>query len=184
MPARIINSYVAETGGELVSLEEAKEFCYVDFDDQDNQFLTFISAARRHIEKRTSRSLIEKNVITNIDVVFRTGPISKNVPFAPIAEIRSVSYKACPFAQSKDITGGDYYTVIGESEPAVVFNKAGLYTLTYTAGYTENNLPADLKTAWLQLIAAMYENRGEINGEKALIAENLIRPFIRTTWLG
>lgn len=189
MPAIITNyDVLSESSTELITVQEAKDFMYVDFADQDNQVATFLLAARRHIEKRTSLSLKGKSLRVVIKVGMRgCESIPKNLPYGPVVlPITKLEYQSCIRSAKKDITSDitKHISITGDMFPRIEFFEDGVYTFQYSAGYTTANLPPDLKTAWLNYIAAMYENRGDVVGDKAKLAEMLITPHKRVGWLG
>jgi hypothetical protein len=145
---------------EPVSLEEAKKFLQIGYDDDDTLFAMFIKSAREWVEKMTGCSLITRTVACKIEICD-----SLELPYGPINTMPTVPEG-----------------IVKEDGPFTVVKGYGEYSVSYTAGYgsAENPLPASLKLAILQRIAALNENRGDADKSNfSEIAKSSLQPFKR-----
>lgn len=136
---------------EPVSLEEAKSYCRVSSDSEDDLFAILIASAREAVEVATGLSLIPKTIIA----YFNNVGGNFELPFGPI-NVASIEL----YDMGQDgiqILPADYI-LVGDRFPKLVFPKYADLKAEYTAGYSE--VPADLKLAILDQISYDYENRG------------------------
>lgn len=164
---------------EPVTLEQAKEACRVDFDEDDALLTRMISQCRRVIENFCNISIVSKQVSVVMDLITRTelplGPVSGDI----------ISFK--------DRNGNDidtsFYRVSGISFKAIEPLSHFLYnsTLVYNTGYAV--VDEDLKLAILSEISFRYENRGDsiqnrqgVNPGVCYDAVVLADPYKREAW--
>lgn len=139
---KYIGQNSAITGGEPVSLAEAKEWCRIDIDDDDTLIQMLITACRIMCEKAANLSFIPRTVTATI--LNRLGYI--NLPYGPVTG--TITYTE----DDDDLTAITDFNIRTSHEDRVI--------ATYTAGYSV--LPKNLKTALLNQIAWSYENRGDV----------------------
>ena len=142
-------SFSAESPTEPVLLQEAKDWCRIDVADDDTIITSLIKAARIMCENYANLSFINRTVTAKI----KNGLGGFNPPFGPLVEITSA-------------TDSD-----GNAITDFKFDCAysGNVTVVYTAGYT--TLPVNLKTAVLNQIAFLYENRGDVRLQSGMSEE-------------
>lgn len=147
-----------------VTVEEAKAYCRVDFDNEDQLFQRLIASATDYAEKYTGISFITRTVEAYLD-----SSICTELPYGPHQSIVSV------FNVNSDNTLGDEvpvgsYVVSGFDYLSVcsAYNRFKLsqysrlfkVRVTYVAGFGDAALvPEAIKTAILKEVAELYENR-------------------------
>jgi uncharacterized phiE125 gp8 family phage protein len=153
---------------EPITLQEAKDYLRVDFNNDDALISTLITAARQFIEKLTRRSIAVATWEMSLDE-FPQGEII--IPLPPLKTINSISY-------IKDGTPQTFndYEVDDYSQPARIKgewpetdNVLNAVKINFDAGY--DTVPEPLKQAILLLISHWYENREPVttNGSPANI---------------
>lgn len=135
----VISVSFSDEGSEPVTLQEAKDWCRIDVSDDDTLITSLIKAARIICEKYSGLSFVSKTVTA----ILVNGLGNIELPYGPVAS--EVAYYDM---DETELTDFDI------SEPACDRIEA-----VYSAGY--ETLPANLKTAVLNQIAWMYENRGD-----------------------
>ena len=147
----VIDSTITETGypTEPVTLDEAKAYARVQVDDaaQNALFELWIQSAREYIEASTGLSLVPKAIVATLSnpqggIELPYGPVTGTVTWA-------------------DVNGNvPTVTTRGNAFPMVPL-PFDIYIATYTAGYTTDTIPRDLKVAILNMVVSWYENRGD-----------------------
>ena len=128
-----------ESATEPVTLQEAKDWCRIDVSDDDSLITELIKGARYICELYSNISFIERTVTAII--VNGLGRI--NLPYGPVTS--EVAYYD---EDEVELTDYSLKTADDCRVQAV-----------YSAGYEA--LPKNLKTALLNQILWMYENRGD-----------------------
>jgi hypothetical protein len=129
-----------ESTTEPVTLQEAKNWCRVDINDDDAIITALITAARIVCENYANLSFIERTVTAKI----HNGLGNITLPFGPVVgDITSITD-----IYDTPLTDYTLQTPYGTD-----------LTVVYDAGYA--TLPENFKTAILCQIAWMYENRGD-----------------------
>lgn len=181
--ARVKTDLVAEP----VSLQDAKDFMEIDFDDFDALITRLIKAARISSEKFTGLAYGKKE----IELVSNQSKV--NIPYAPFKEIvtlvdkdgnaiSSDNYELFGF-DTPQITVGlscypenydPYYDILGTA--LRTYNQ---WTLTYLTGYYEivaeeevNTLPEDLKSAICMRVETAFKYRADATNEQVNKAIN------------
>lgn len=147
----VIDSTITETGypTEPVTLDEAKAYARVQVDDaaQNALFELWIQSAREYIEASTGLSLVPKAIVATLSNP--QGGIE--LPYGPVTG--TVTWE--------DVNGNvPTVTTRGYQFPMVPL-PFDIYIATYTAGYTTDTIPRDLKVAILNMVVSWYENRGD-----------------------
>ena len=145
----VLSASFSEEGGEPVTLQEAKDWCRIDVTDDDTLITSLITAARIICENYANLSFIERTVTAKI----KNGLGGIQLPYGPV--ISEVA-----FYDDEDVELTDYLLKDGDSNEV---------TAIYNAGYEA--LPENLKTAILNQIAWMYENRGNAKIASSLTEE-------------
>lgn len=137
---------IAAPGEEPVSLAEAKAWCRIDSNDEDDLVSALIAAARLQVESETRRALVTQSWRLTLDC-----PRGRLVvlPIAPVSDVTSVTADDADLDVSLQ---GDAVLLPGEGYQQLVID--------YTAGYgAAADVPADLRQAVLALVGYWYENR-------------------------
>ena len=164
---QILDYWFNEDSGEPtepVTLEEAKNFCKIDVDDDDTLITSLITAARRMCEDYTNIGFINREVTA----VINNGNGGSYLPYGPIGEILSIT----------DNDGAELEADIqGVQWKQVVSPRLERMTVVYSGGYEV--LPNDLKTALLNVIMWLYDNRSQGTTEMGPIAPMILNPVKR-----
>jgi len=138
---------VNTVGDELVTLEEAKNYCRIDTSADDTLIELLIASARQQIESYLSRDIVAKDRSLFLD--YTDGNIY--LPWGPIDIVTAVYIDS---AMTTD------FTTIGIKEINVLLGSgpAKLVQVLYT---TLGMNDAAIKQAMLQLISTLYENRAD-----------------------
>jgi uncharacterized phiE125 gp8 family phage protein len=135
---------------EPVELAEAKTWCRVKFDHEDDVITGLISAARAMLEKYCSKNLVSRDMTVLMEI---NSPLDVDLPYGPVTAITEVKRKV-PFQTDEVLETTEYELTAGK----VNFRAPGTYEVTYTAGY--ETLPMDLKMDMQRLVGWMFQNRG------------------------
>jgi hypothetical protein len=146
---------LADAVVEPVSRTDAKNWMRIDYTSDDSLIDNLISSARKHLELLTGRSLTNKLIRANIQL---TGTVPNvwmvDLPYSPLNCVDEVVMKTG--IMSETLTKNEEYEVIGGK---VWLYSQGYYDIKYQAGYGE--LPPDLVSDILTLVAWSYQNRGK-----------------------
>ena len=150
---------------EPVSVELAKLHARVEISDDDALIASYIKAARERAEHETERALAPAEFCSYLDE-FPDGGIK--IPRPPINAVSSVQYvDASGVLQTIDSAD---YALDDAQEPAwllpaygytwpTTLDVANAVRVTFTAGYTADACPAQVKSYILAVVAAMYAQR-------------------------
>lgn len=147
--AVLSTTFTDGTVTEPVTLQEAKDWCKIDVSDDDALINALITAARIMCENYANLSFIKRTVTAKI----KNGLGGFVAPYGPVI--------GTPTA--KDSDGND----IADFDFDCAY--PGKVTVIYQAGY--ETLPQNLKTALLNQIGFLYENRGDVRLQSGLIEE-------------
>jgi uncharacterized phiE125 gp8 family phage protein len=165
------------TGIEPVQLDEVKEFLRVDYDADDVLLTSLITQSREIIERYLNISIPLSTLI-----VEASPRVELQLPYGPVLNIDSVT----------DRDGNDVYyewngfviTFEGNSfSPTQPERPAYVETITtYDSGYAI--VPAGLKLAVMEVIAYLYENRGDTSSITLLLNQNKnLDPYRQKIWI-
>lgn len=137
---------------EPVTLAEAKLQLIMTFTDDDAYINTLIKSCRQSLEKFTGLSLVEKLITWHVNNSRGGGEF----PYGPVRAIAS-------FKDSEDtvLTSPDGYELSGLDFKTIKSPHSELLKVTYIAGFTSANFPADLKLELMKMITWEYEHRGD-----------------------
>jgi hypothetical protein len=137
---------------ELLSAATVKDRLKIETTDEDTMIGLLISEGRSLIEQYTGLSIgeQERTVVADLESEYK-------LPYPPIDEMSTVLLKDTTYAASTD------YTIDGVLFKSFIPDYAGRWKITYSCGYTSENLPGGLKNAWIDLVGYMYENRGDMS---------------------
>jgi uncharacterized phiE125 gp8 family phage protein len=172
-------------GAEPVTVAEAKAWCRIERDDEDELIAALVTAARETVERETRTVLAKRAFRIALDGV----PADRTiwVPRTPIGAVTAVtSYGAdgaptsFPTASARPdrLCGAD---VLRLSE-AVAAAAANGIEVEFTAGFEPGNVPEACRLAVKQIVAASYELRGAVApdmqpGVFPRAARELVAPF-------
>ncbi len=152
------------TGTPSLTLTEVKNFIRVDYNEDDTLLDNLILQSMDLIENYLDRSMVESDVILTA-----SGRTELILPLAPIDTITSI----------KDADGNELdYTYDGLS---VKLKSTGTFTVEYST--TANN-EGGLTLGWMEVIAYMYENRGDDTPITSILYTNAnLLPFRNKLWV-
>lgn len=171
---------------EPVTLDDAKLHLKVDTSDDDALIARLITAARARAEWHTGRALNTQSWILWLDSWPECGVIE--IPLPPLQNVASVT----TYALDDSTTALDpaTYQVDMASAPARLTLRSTVLppdnlraidsvAVAFTAGYGDaaDDVPAGFRAAILELIAFLYEHRGEAPAELPLDVLALLAPF-------
>jgi len=151
---------VSPTISSIISSSYVKNYLKVDGSEDDTLIDNLIAAAVTDIEEYLWRGFGESTWELELDEWIDEIVIRKN----PIQSVSSVTYWDTDNA-SQTLATSEYKVFKGVPGLIILDSKPGLYDridavkVTFTAG--ESTVPESIKTAVLQMVAHMYENRGE-----------------------
>ena len=167
---------------EPVTLAEAKLHLKLDTADDDALVTTLITAARARAEWHTGRALITQGWTLWLD----TWPGIVTLPLPPLQSVTSVT------AYARDDTASivdPASTIVDHAAnrlarkqscaPPSDLRRINAVAIAFTAGYgaAATDVPAPLREAILELIAFLYENRGEAPAELPVDCLALLAPY-------
>jgi uncharacterized phiE125 gp8 family phage protein len=161
-------------GTEPITLDEAKQQCYILTSNTDtdieNLLDAYRSAARQYAENRTWLSILEKTYEYKLDS-FPQGIIE--LPRPPVISVDSIEY--VDTSENTQTLSDSKYRVDTDSYPARIENvddnwpetedQIDAVTITFKAGFTSNTKPdtqEDINTAMKMLIKYWYDNRDAV----------------------
>ena len=152
------------TGTDDLTLEEAKTFMRVDFDEEDELITNLISQARNLIEVYTNRSLIESGVIAVLSA--RKEYIPSYGPVYLIVDLKD-----------KDGNAVDYEW----DGLKLTFKTKDTLTLRYD---TKPDNTFGLMLGWKETVSYLYENRADTSNIGLILYYNQnLMPFRRSIWI-
>jgi len=171
---------------EPVTLADAKLHLKVDTSDDDALITDLITTARSRAEWHTQRALNTQGWILWLDCWPPCGVIE--IPLPPLQSVTSVTVYALD--DSAKVLDPATYQVDAVSAPARLTLKSTVspptnlrainaVAIAFTAGYGDDadDVPAGFRAAVLELIAFLYEHRGEAPAEFPIDALALLAPF-------
>jgi uncharacterized phiE125 gp8 family phage protein len=169
---------------EPVSLDEAKAHLKVDTSDDDALITRLIAASRARAEWHTGRAFVTQSWILWLDCWPGCEPVG--LPLPPLQSVTSVTSYAVDDSATvldasryqADIAGGRVALKPGAALPANL-RRLNAAAIGFTAGYGDaaDDVPALLRQAVLDIVADLYTNRGDGDGELPLAALALLAPY-------
>ena len=154
MPYSYLNDYTLTDVTpvvEVITVAEAKQYCRVNNNVEDDLFDDLIAQSREAVEKAANISIIPKTAI----VWFNNEAGNFELPFGPI-DIETV--KVYDDNQNGIELTSPTLKLIGDKYPKVAFPLYANLRAEYETGYAV--CPTELKIAMLDQINYGYENRG------------------------
>jgi len=180
---------LAQSGPELVSLQEAKAHLRVEDGASDVVIDGMVSAAREWVERVTRRVLVETTFRLDLCGWPRAGVITLPVP--PLKTLTSVQY--IDDAGVLQTLASDQYQSVNPTGPAApratlqpaygvswpsVRSQPNAVQITFTAGYAADAFPRVLKVAILLLLTHLFEHRGDASQEMPSAVKVLLAPYV------
>lgn len=152
---------------EPVSVDEAREHCRIDYDDEDALLAAYITAAREYAETVTRRTLISSTWDHTLDR-FPAGGGAIRLPFPPLIEVEGVYY-IDPDGETQTLDPGAYQWD-ARQEPGLVMpapgyswpatrRMPGAVWIRYRAGYPNGVIPGGVRVAILLMVGHWFANR-------------------------
>lgn len=163
--ARAITS---EPSVEPVTLNEARDFMRVDYDDDDALIKELIKAARRHAENVTERAFINQTWTLGLDCFWGSSVLY--LPRPPLSSVTSITYvdtdgnsqtvAASTYSVDTTHEPGRVWLAYGQTWPTPRAERNAV-TVTYVAGYgaAASSVPETARIAIKMMVSDMYENR-------------------------
>lgn len=175
---------ITPTTVEPVTISDAKLHLKVDTSDDDALITRLITAARARAEWHTGRALNTQGWILWLDCWPQCGIVE--IPLPPVQSVSSVTVYAPD--DSATVLDPATYQVDAASTPARLTLKSAAplnmramnaVAVAFTTGYGDaaTNVPAGFRAAILELIAFLYEHRGEAPAELPADMLALLAPF-------
>ena len=158
---------------EPVTTADVKAFAKIDTGTTDDAIITYlITTARQQSEDFTGISIVPRTVTAVINN--SCGGIF--LPYGPVKAITSITDQ-----DGNILAVNDDYKLSGTTFPQMIYPKWDRLTLVYTTGY--DTLPQEIKTAILQQVFYLYENRGEsaVISRSGVVAELTLSPQAKST---
>lgn len=170
----------------LVSMQDCKEYLQVDPSDTDTESLIgyLMQSVSRLFKETTGRSLIQEEITEYHDgdgtdcVMLRSAPVSSTA-----ANIAVYLDNSRDFDSDSQISGSSLFVSPDTGE---VHYNGGYFDrgqnnikVVYTAGYTQANIPHDLRIAALEALGAIWKRRQE----KRFDVTSSSRGDVNTTYL-
>ncbi len=161
----IISQLVTPPEAEPVTLAELKAQLRVDHGDEDAIIEAKISAARRHVEDLTGRTL----ALATYEFFLDGFPAAEiEVPRSPLVSVDSVNFVA-PNGSEVTVSPSEYEVDTASPTGWIVphagfswpetMKRINAVRIRFVAGYAPDDVPGSLKEAILQLAAWWYEQR-------------------------
>ena len=193
---------------EPITLTEAKAHLAIDSADFDILLAGFIKGVRAHLERTLGRALVAQTWELRLPNFPAFGD-AIDIPIPPLQSVESIKYLDT-FAETVTLAPAGYQVFsVGAEQPGGVAPAYGLswpevrrtpesVTIRFTSGYPDDgasppdlaaNVPADLKTAMLSMVADLFAHRESVSAEdlsavpmpavpKALIAPYKVWKFV------
>ena len=138
----------AETGAEIITIEECKNFIRIDTSADDTLLGIMITAARKNAEALIGRDIVSKERTMWVGLWENFIDERINLLFGPVDEVTAVGLN-----DDTPLT----FEVYGIKDKSVKLNQiAQNFTIDYTTTGMNDSL---LKQALLQIVSTYYDNR-------------------------
>lgn len=154
------------TTPDVITTEDAKEYCRVDFTEDDSLFQQLIASSRERLQRYTCRVFLKSNCV------------------AIYAQECGGDRILLSYSDSIVLDGSSPYTglLLGES---IIKTEDQEVVLEYEAGYVPGSIPEWMQQAVLIDVAYRYENRGDIGATSGINEElkEYLKPFVNWSLL-
>lgn len=152
------------TSAPTLTLDEVKAFIRVDFDTDDDLITSMIDQSRDLIEQYTNSSMVDSDI-----VLIASKRESLVLPYSPVNVITSIV--------DIDDNAIDYTY----DKLTVELKATTTFTVTYS---TTGTVPDGLKLGWLEIMAYLYEQRGDTSQIALILYYNKnLMPYRRKIWI-
>lgn len=148
----VLDVKITDTGAEPCTLAEAKNWCKIELaiTEEDALITELIKTARLLCEGFTNVSFVEKT----IEAIVNNSLGGIELPYGPLKTFTSLINE-----DGETLVLNTDYKLQGVLFKTIQTPCDSYLKATYVAGYT--TLPTNFKTAVLQQVAYLYENRGD-----------------------
>ncbi len=193
---------VTEPDGEPVDLETAKLHLRVTGDSEDTLIKLYIRSARKWVEERTHRSMLDQTWELSGDDFPRAAPFQIMLPLGRASKVNNIKYFD-EAAAEKTLTGPtsaspgtDYQEDLNNESgprirptpandwPSVETDRLAAVTVQFVSGYgpKASDVPPGLITGLLYRLTDLYEFRGSIDGAGTENAKAEVDAYRLNTW--
>jgi hypothetical protein len=153
---------------EPVTLTEAKNFCKIDISTDDDLINILITAARQMCEAYTGVGFVQHNAVA----VLNNSNGDIYIPYGPMVEIISIEDNV-----GRTLVLDLDYTIGGNEFKRLRTPYANNITIDYITGYS--TLPEALKTALLNQVYYLYDNRAAATDDISPISKIILNLYKR-----
>lgn len=165
------------TGSEPITLDEAKSWMRVDDTNDDTLITALITQTRELVEEYLNTSIVQTTLV--LDATARKELL---LPYGPVVTITTVQDQE---GEDVDYTYNGFYIDFGDVGTISVTGGDTTYVdtvTTYDAGVS--TIPSGLKLGMLEVIAWLYENRGDDTGFMMMLERNTnLAPYRQKIWV-
>lgn len=150
LPRQVVRPYIVtveQTSSLFVTLQEAKDYTRIDGTMEDNIVEILIDGALEDFEKHTGKLLFQREVFAK----YKTEEYENNLwlPWLPVIDIINVEKNG----DEVDFELREY---------GIELDAFGEIDVTYVAGLTDGDVPAQAKLGALKWIASNYDDRENV----------------------
>lgn len=155
----------------LLPLATVKDRLRISGTDNDDVLTALISETRSLIEGWCSCSIGQQTKVL-------TGYLTHDfdLPYGPVISLTTVTKENGSYTYDAQTVNDDYRYI---NDSFIVLGD-GNYSITYEAGYVEDDIPQGLINAWIELIVWCYVNRGDTNEQVPAMLKKKLNPYKRT----
>lgn len=157
-----------ESVTEPITLAEAKNFCKIDISTDDDLIEALITTARQLCEAWTGVGFVVHDAIA----IINNSNGDMYLPYGPTGEITKVTND-----NGTELVADETYFLSGNVFKRILRPKENNLTIEYSTGYA--TLPNVLKTALLNAVYFLYDNRSQSTDDIGPIAKTLLNPYKR-----
>lgn len=146
----------------IITLEELKTHLKITGSSLDTELQSVVDVANKYVETYCDRIFEETEYEEILD---GTGTNALILTHRPVTEITSIyTYDEEVLEREDNLSDGYYYKNL---DTGLIFNVCpwprcrGCIVATYSAGYSDENMPADLKFATLEVASFYYNTKGK-----------------------
>lgn len=165
-----------------IELDEAREYLDIPGAYQDDKLCTLILDAQEEFQRLTHRAIVPQTFVYE-----ECSPWNNiELPLPPVTAIVSVKSKDNLEDAWVAVDSADYIVDITRSPAEIVWidSRPEFVQVTYECGYAAGSAPANFKVTLLQLIAFVFENRGDIEARMPTALKSRLQGQSAGTVLG
>ena len=193
---------VTEPDGEPISLELAKLHLRVTGDSEDELIQIYVRSARKWIEERTHRSMLDQTWELSGDAFPRSAPFEIMLPLGRVSKVNNIKYfdeaavEQTLTGPTSAAPGTDYQEDLNNESgprirptpandwPSSETDRLAAVTVQFVSGYgpKASDVPAGLVTGLLYRLTDLDEFRGSIDGSGTENAKAEVDAYRLNTW--